>query len=341
MFRSATFRLTLWYLTIIMVISVLFSVVLYTTSTRELRTSLRRQALMYQTLPWYRNNVPTNEDYVNQLPGQQLAQAEGRLKLNLVLLNLGILAAAGGAGYFLALRTLRPIETALEAQSRFTADASHELRTPLTAMRAEIEVALRNGKLSQAEAHELLSSNLEEINKLEALSGGLLKLAQQNGGADTPKTRCSAEDVVKAAQARLEKTIQQRNMTVKTELAEVDVFGDRESLVDLVAILLDNAIKYSQPGTTITLSSGLRGRQGFIAVQDEGQGIKTGDIPHIFDRFYRADDSRTKDEAGGYGLGLSIARQIVESHHGSIEIQSVVGQGTTFRVFLPLPSQSA
>jgi len=339
MFRSATFRLTLWYLTIIMVISVLFSVVLYTTSTRELRVSLRRQALMYQTLPWYRNNVPTNEDYVNDLPGQQVTQAERRLAVNLILLNLGILVVSGGAGYFLARRTLRPIEFALEAQSRFTADASHELRTPLTAMRTEIEVALRQDKLPSAEARGLLSSNLEEINKLEALSGGLLKLAQQNG-SELEKASCSTEDIGTAAVARLEKAVGQRHIKLEKSLDEVDVYGDRDSLVDLVAILLDNAIKYSPSGGEIQLRSGLRGRQGFIEVQDHGQGIKIGDIPHIFDRFYRADSSRNKNQAEGYGLGLSIARQIAEAHRGSIEVQSTPGQGSTFRVLLPLAPHS-
>ncbi len=331
MFRSATFRLTLWYLVIIMIISVIFSVAIYELSTRELRASLHRQAIIYQTLPWYRSG-PTG--YPVQSLDQQLKTAKNRLQFNLVLLNLAILAGAGGAGYLLARRTLRPIETALDVQSRFTADASHELRTPLTAMRTEIEVALRDAKLPPDQARGLLASNLEEITKLEALSAGLLKLAQHGG--NLPLEPCSAEDVAAEAVARLEKALEQRNITIDNKVKDIQVLGDQQSLVDLVAILLDNAIKYSPSKSTIELASGVRGRQGYISVRDHGKGIKASDVPHIFDRFYRADTSRNKEQVSGYGLGLSIAKQIAEAHKGSIEVRSQAGKGSTFALLLPL-----
>ena len=332
MFRSATFRLTLWYLLIIMVISVVFSVAIYEVSTRELRASLRRQAVIYQSLPWYQNGAP---DYPVQSLDQQLAAAQNRLRVNLVLLNLAILVGAGGAGYFLARRTLRPIESALDAQSRFTADASHELRTPLTAMRTEIEVALRDTKMAPDQARGLLASNLEEITKLEVLSAGLLKLAQHAGSL--PLEPCSTETVAAAAVGRLDKALEQRHIIIDNQVKDIKVLGDQQSLVDLIAILLDNAIKYSPPKSTIELASGIRGRQGYISVQDQGQGISASDVPHIFDRFYRADTSRNKEQTSGYGLGLSIAKQIVEAHKGSIEVRTVAGKGSTFSVLLPLP----
>jgi signal transduction histidine kinase len=336
LFRSATLRLTAAYLGIIMLISILFSVLIYQTSDRELVTSLRQQTSIIRNYPWYQN-LP---DEVTQLPERQLANAEHRLQWNLALLNLAILAGAGGASYWLARRTLQPIKDALDAQTRFTADASHELRTPLTAMKSEIEVALRDGKLDQAETRALLTSNLEEINKLEALSAGLLKLARN--GDKIEAVPCSSRDIMTAAVGRLEKALEQRNITIEQQVESVPLLGDRSSLIEATVILLDNAIKYSPPGSTIKVAAGAKGQRGFLAVSDEGQGIKAADLTRIFERFYRADSARAKGEAAeGYGLGLSIARQIVHAHGGSIEVGSTEGKGSIFTIWLPLSDQDA
>lgn len=330
MFKSATLRLTAWYLAIIMAISLFFSFTLYHGASRSLEDGLRRQARAFQP----RFPLDTSLGGPDQLYSLQLQDGRQRILLDLIRTNLLIMVLAGLGSYWLARRTLEPIEEALEAQSRFTADASHELRTPLTAMQTEIEVALRDGKLKMAEAKELLKSNLEEIAKLRALSEGLLALSRHQNGEAVPFEEVSLLDVIEEARARLEPILQQTDGRLVVAGDDQTVMGDRDSLVSLLVILIDNAVKYSKaaPDITANLEHQLRGVQ--LKITDKGIGIKASDLPYIFNRFYRADSSRSKT-TNGYGLGLSIAKQIVEMHNGQIEASSVMGKGTTMTVKLP------
>jgi two-component system sensor histidine kinase CiaH len=333
--QSAAFKLTLWYLGIIMLLSILFSLALYRESFSQLEETTSRQRIAIQRLPLPSELEGRRTDYLQALT-DQLESSQRHLILRLTILNLLTLALGGGAAYFLARRTLTPIQDALEAQGRFTADASHELRTPLTAMRTEIEVALRDHHLTATEARTLLGSNLEEIAKLEALSASLLRLARFEHGLDTAAlTTVPVRELFEAAVDRYQASIAEHHIQLEAHHGAETIRGDHASLVELVAVLLDNAIKYSPSGSTITLRSEPAGGFVTLSVADQGIGIKASDIPHIFDRFYRADRSRSKDQVSGYGLGLSIAKRVVGLHHGSISVDSAPGKGTTFRAKLP------
>jgi signal transduction histidine kinase len=335
MFRSATIKLTAWYLALIMGLSLAFSLVLYQLSSESLSMAYDHQrAAIRQELSDNLGLSPSPFD-LDQLRDREINSGQQRLIASLTLANLGVLVVGGAASFYMARRTLRPLEQAMEAQARFTADASHELRTPLTAMQTEIEVSLRDRNLSAAEARELLESNLEEVEKLQSLSNGLLALASHDKENFEPK-RQHMEPVIKAAVSRAAKAIRQRKIAIDNKADNLEVLGDREGLVQLFAILLDNAIKYSPSGSTITLSSSAKNGNAYIAVADQGYGVKPVDLPHIFDRLYRADSSRTKGQVNGYGLGLSIAKKIIELHRGAIEVTSKVDQGSTFTVRLPL-----
>jgi len=238
-----------------------------------------------------------------------------------MLTNVAVLVIGGAASLYMARRTLGPIEQAMEAQARFTADASHELRTPLTAMQTEIEVALRDKNMSAQEGRELLASNLEEVNKLRSLSNGLLALANQDKENFVPKP-VSTKTILNAATSRTAKAATQKQITIDNRADNLSVHGDHDGLTQLFAILLDNAIKYSPVGTNIEITSTVKGSNAHISVADHGDGIKPEDLPHIFDRLYRADRSRSKEQIDGYGLGLSIAKKIVELHKGAIDVTS-------------------
>jgi signal transduction histidine kinase len=333
MTHSVVLRLTLFYLGIIMAMSIAFSFAIYHISSDELRRGARPPGGFITMM-----DDPARTTFEHARIAQ-LDDSRHNLQGNLVLLNIGTLALGAIISYALARRTLQPIEEAFEAQGRFTADASHELRTPLTAMQTSMEVGLRNPKLTLADSKELLRSMLDEVQKLSSLSNGLLKLTRNNG-KDMPVKPVNLADVAADAVAQLELTASQKHITLDNAVTEVVVQGDDISIKEALVILLDNAIKYSPPKTTITLTSKQQTRFGVIAVTDQGQGIKATDMTHIFDRFYRADSARSRDSVEGYGLGLSIAQKIAHAHGGTLEARSQPGEGSTFSLKLPLSNKT-
>ncbi len=330
MFHSAALKLTSWYLGIILLLSLSTSLALYHVSSVDLERNALRQINYYSGFL-----SPGDIDDYSQLRQNQVLTDRSHLKGNLVLFNFLVLVVGGIGSYALARRTLRPIEESLDSQARFAGDASHELRTPLTAMQSEIEVALRDSRLSRQDAIALLQSNLEEVVKLRALSEGLLKLTNASNGDEDLDHAVSVKDVVKQATERVDKMAAAKKIKINAGVKDYSVRGNHQHLVDLVAILLDNAIKYSPRGSQVKISSVLKDKKIRVSIKDEGIGIKASDLPSIFERFYRADTSRAKATGGGYGLGLALAKKIADLHHGAIEVSSAPGKGSVFTISLP------
>jgi two-component system sensor histidine kinase CiaH len=335
MFQSATIKLTAWYLALIMGLSLAFSVVLFNSSAESLSVAYDHQRMAIRQQFFTSFGFTPSAGDLDRLRDREISSGQQRLLANLTLANIGVLVVGGLASFYMARRTLRPLEQTMEAQARFTADASHELRTPLTAMQTEIEVSLRDKNMSVDEARELLESNLEEVMKLQDLSNGLLALANQDEEHFVPK-KVSTAEALKGAVDRTAKAAKQKKITIENQAEDLQILGSKDGLVQLFAILLDNAIKYSPSGSAITLITAVKGSSALISVIDKGHGIKADDLPHIFERLYRADSSRTKGKVNGYGLGLSIAKKIVELHKGAIDVTSKVGHGSTFTVRIPM-----
>lgn len=327
--RTATVRLALSYLAIIMVMSLAFSVVFYHASARELARQLPPSSLFETEFGNFR------PPRFNAFFEDRIAEGRQALLRRLVLLNMLTLLAGGALSYYLARRTLRPIEQAMEAQSQFVSDASHELRTPLTAIQTVNEVALRRKQLTAEAAREIIEHNVAEVVKLRALTDGLLKLAR-NDSASVVTSAVSLQDVVSQAMEQVVPLAQAKEIAVDDQVEPVMVVAERQALQQVVVILLDNAIKYGPDGSTVFLTSQTRGRFGYLKVRDQGPGIRPYDQRRIFDRFYRADQSRSKHVVEGHGIGLSLAKQIVQSFDGDISVSSSVGTGSTFTVKLPL-----
>jgi signal transduction histidine kinase len=264
-----------------------------------------------------------------------LDESNMQLKLNLFYFNLFILLLSGISSYYFAKKTLKPIEDMVVSQNHFTADASHELKTPLTAMRTEIEVLLRNNKITLADAKALLTSNLEEIAKLESLSNALLKLSKYQDQVRVEFREQNISDIIIEAYEKLAPLAEKRDIKFNNKIIDINVLGDKQSLVELFIILIDNAIKYSPPKSLINISITKENKWISVSIKDYGIGMKASDIPYIFNRFYRSDSSRNKEQVNGYGLGLSIAHKIVELHQGKILVSSKPAKGSEFTVKLP------
>lgn len=333
MFESATLKLTGWYLFIIFLICLLFSFIVYQISSRELAMRLQGQTVAVQRqFPAFRG---ASTAQIQNISDNQLNEGRRNLKLSLLYTNSAILLVGGAGSYLLARRTLEPIEEAHEAQSRFTSDASHELRTPLATMQTEIEVILRDKNTSKQELKELLISNLEEVEKLKALSEALLRLAQLDNGALAMQT-LSLEEVIEKAKQRLASEARKKRITIVANLKPILITGNETTLIELLTILLSNALKYSYENGIVEISLQRKNTLAVLKIKDHGSGIAKKDLPYIFDRFYRGDVSRTKNTTYGYGLGLALADQIVDLHNGDIVARSSKKTGTIFTISLPI-----
>ena len=336
MFRSATFKLTMWYLGIVMVISLVFSAVLYQTATHELGRGLHNETQrIYKQFPIFQGNPALK-------PGIDYDSGAHRILLRLVGFNIIVLIGAGWASWWLARRTLQPIEEAHEQQKRFTADVSHELRTPLTALKMESEVALMNSKNGKKELQAVLTSNLEEAGKLESLINNLLRLTRLEAGELQQQfSPTDSKTVINSAVSHVEKTAKERGVKLTVDPKKVPLVGDQDSMSQLLVILLDNAIKYSDKGSSIEVSARRKDSQVEFKVVDHGSGMGPGTLDHVFDRFYRGEgQSRSKADTDGFGLGLSIAKMIADLHNGSITLESQLEKGTTATFSLPAERQA-
>jgi len=341
-FWNARIKLTSYYLGIIALILLIFSVLVYRSFVMEFRRGFRNRNIPSPetVLEVSGGGVIIAPEYtMNEIDTKIFEEAKRRTLLNLMLLNASVLVLSGLGSYFLAGRTLKPIEEMVEDQKRFISDASHELRTPLTALKIEIEVALKDKKITIQEAKRLLMSNLEEVNKMQRLSNYLLALSRyQSLGGGVKKARLNFGKLAQKVVDDLGMAARSKGIKIKTKLENVYIVGNEVSLSELLTILLDNAIKYSHRGGEVYLKMKKVQNSVVAEVKDHGIGIRSSDVPFIFNRFYRADSSRNKEKVDGYGLGLSIAKAIVESSGGEIKVTSKIGEGSLFTIKLPLAS---
>lgn len=259
--------------------------------------------------------------------------AISRLVSQLVWASVIGLILGALASMLMAVRSLRPIIRALDRQRAFVADASHELRTPLTLIRTNVEAWLRRaGGANRAYARNII----DEVEHLNRIVGDLTTLAL----ADARHLRIEyvpieLNDVVRDLMSHAQPLAEERGVTLRPELnGGTRIDADPARLRQLLLILIDNALQHTPAGGKVSIGVAREDGHALIRVSDTGEGIPAADLPHIFERFYRADKARGRD-SGGSGLGLAIAKWIVDAHHGEIAVTSEQGKGTEVDVTLP------
>jgi len=269
---------------------------------------------------------------------EEAALSQLRIVL-LAVLAVSIVPAVGG-GYLLSGRALRPIKTAMDSQRTFIADASHELRTPVAVVRTNAELLKRH--LGPDTGHTAASDQvalddiLSESDRLGRMVDQMLTLAEADAGQRTVlSSEISLNELIDEVARSMRSIAETRQMLLETRLTDdVSVNGDPGRLRELVSVLLDNAVKYADAGGRVEVALRKEHRKAIIEVSNNGPGIPRDALPHVFDRFYRVDEARSR-ESGGTGLGLAIARHIVDAHGGTINIESSAGAGTKVTVELP------
>jgi len=276
-------------------------------------------------------------------PVDRLSQTAEQMSLQNLTLRLPVVPSGDALERLsISLNTmLGRLRDSVQTSRRFLADASHELRTPLTVIKGELQELAGESTLTQRDLRERVGSVLEEVARLEHLVSGLLVLSRLDAGE--PQSDWVDVDLAELASSTAEQMrLMADDRGIEIELSALRkalVRGDRARLKQIIVNLLDNAIRFTKRGGTVWLRTAADDMGSVLEVSDTGIGIPSASIPHVFDRFFRVDEARSRDD-GGAGLGLSIVKSICSVHGAEIEVESRVEAGSCFRVTFPVPRRS-
>ncbi len=322
MFTQARIKLTVFYVGIIGAILIVFSLLLINYTAQHIRDNVEEDSTKHDVQSAFAEN------------------AIDEVQHSIVIGDIVVIVLTGLFGYWLAGKTLKPIQTALDAQENFSAHASHELRTPLSVLKTDIEVFLKNKQPTMKDAHEVASRSLEEIDRLSGMVENLLIMARSKKSGNAVKfSEVDVSKVIHAVVNKLRSSAEAKKLYLTiNEDGHPLISGNERLMEQLFFNLVQNAITYTHKGgINVKISSLPHGIT--VTITDTGIGIAPHDLEKIFEPFYKADASRNTS-TGGVGLGLSVVKEIVEKHNGSINIISKPNEGTTVTVKLStLPSK--
>ncbi|MFZ5376169.1 MAG: sensor histidine kinase [Patescibacteria group bacterium] len=338
-FTKARIKLTLWYSLVIFIISSTLSLLFYNRVSLlldfefvRIERRIEREQQMGMNTGFGQNAVarPLTPPRINP---EEIVETKRKIAFQLIMINLGVSTGFAIISYFFAHRTLKPIQLVHEQQKQFITDAAHELRTPLTALKTSLQVNLLDKQLP-SKTKRILHENLADVSNLENLTTSLLKLAENN--IVSSMSEVAIDKLLKQSLKQIKPLFEEKNISIvyKNKFKNAKVFGNETQLVELFTIILDNARKYSYNNSKVEITTNQSRRTIQINISDHGQGMSQEEQKHIFDRFYRADSSRNKSQANGFGLGLALAKKIINNHQGKIEVISQKKRGSQFIVTL-------
>ena len=316
--NNAVWRLTAIYTLAILVICIGFSITIYLTTERSFRNR------PFDNKPFAGRQEP-RLDFEVDLEVEEFMKKRDEEILKSLLVKLGItdglIILLGGLGsFFLAKKTLKPINDNLESQIEFVSNASHELKTPITVIAMENKVILKDKNITKEELKKQLESNIEEVNNLNKLINMLLELARNN---EIKIEKIFIKEVLDRVIDKVRINADSKNISIENTVGDHTIVANKEYLKEVFLIVLDNAIKYSENGSKVNIHI----KNNKICIKDQGKGIDKEDLPHIFERFYRADKSHTTK---GHGLGLALAKHLCDNMKLNIEAVNNEEKGTTF-----------
>lgn len=315
-FLRARIILTLYYILVVTLVMGIFSGLLYFALVGNIKESLKDQ---------FYDEIIEQEVYT---------QTIDRVNDIMIWSDLSALVVVAGLGYFLAKRTLQPIQKTLDDQKRFSADASHELRTPLSVMQSEAEIILRDKDARTENYKKVLGSSLEEIGRMRKIIENLLLVARGSEKTNTGKfSEINLSLIIEEIVKKMEPMAKIKNLkwggVVEPDLY---ILGNAYFMEHALSNIVQNAIEYTDQGE-IAVRAFKKDGENFVEVADTGIGISEKDLPNVLKRFYKA-SALPLDKKSGAGLGLSIANEIITRHQGEIKIDSKLGQGTAVKINL-------
>lgn len=323
-FSRARVELTIIYAIILVVILCMSNIITYSLFSNRL------------AVRWAQYHIPQNIITIREDNFPDRARAE--LALSMLVVNSVLLTGAIGLSYILAGITLHPIQQAYEKQRRFLSDASHELRTPLAILQTDLENDLADKKIS-ASAKEQAQSNLEEVTRMGSIVKDLLLISRLDTEKSkrTPAEKVDFSGLAYSVVDRLSPYAKKQSVTIISKLPELPVTlqANSEHISQAIMNLIKNAIDYNKKNGSVTISMNIEKNTATLVIADTGAGIAKKDLEKIFDRFYRADESRARS-TGGSGLGLSIVQSIAKTYGGSVKIESDGKTGSTAKLSFPI-----
>lgn len=278
----------------------------------------------------------TQRPLVAALVEDRLSQFTSDFRERLLYFDIILFLVSTGAGWFLSGKTLKPIEDMMKKQQEFSADASHELRTPLTSILMELEAIKRTQKKIPKDLSSSFENIKDEALRMKQLVNNLLTLVRNEPNLYSDTEIFALNEVAQKAFDSLKPIALGKKLVYEFKKSEqLKIRGDIEAIGQALTIFLENAIKYTPSGRITMEVESVNQKVCLVKVSDTGIGIPSGDTPHIFERFYRV---RTRTKSRGTGLGLAIAKKIIDNHKGKITVKSIVDEGSTFSIQLPLAS---